>query len=86
MASCYWATPDAISSWRNIWSMTNGDIRRKEVLFNVINSKPFVLLWLQHSQLCIEQKYFDIEEKELFSLLITTTITERQTDDLNSTI
>jgi len=63
MASCYWAMPDAISSWHNIWSMTNGDIQREAVLFNVINSKPFALLWLKHSQLCKEQKYFDIEEK-----------------------
>jgi hypothetical protein len=73
MVSCYWATPGvflknyAISSWRNIWSMMNSDIRRKAVLSNVINSKPFVLLCLQHNQLCIEQKYFDVEEKELFS-------------------
>jgi len=37
------------------------------VLSNVINSKPFVVLWLQRSQLCAEQKYFDTEEKELFA-------------------
>ena len=79
---------DAISSWCNIWSMTNSDIRRKAMLLNVIDSKPFVLLWLQHNQLCTEQKYFDIEEKELFShyWLQGTTITEKQTDNLNSMI
>ena len=58
MASCCWATPDAISSWHNIWSMTNGDIRRKAVLFSVINSKPFVLLWLQHKSIMYRRKIF----------------------------
>jgi hypothetical protein len=50
--------------------MMDNDIRKKEVLFNIINSKQFVLLWLQHSQLCTEQKYFDLEET-IFTVLIT---------------